>query len=254
MLQDNGLEAYYNSFQKKYNNYQQRLLKLTLFMKIKYLLSLIFFLKISIGLSQAQGVGLYIIEDSVIVQLNDDRRDVIIVNIRVENNTDSAIIFNKQTGIKYSDFWIEEKFVTDFCETSFCETSDNKDRLMKFLFSDNNELLFWSSFNLYERPYFTKSGKIKTVRTHYEYYFLFNIRYSIRYKKVSRLSAREEARDVKVSILPNKSLTYKVNVYVGDYGLQKDKVYYLMLAYNNKSVDGLSKICLVSNRLKVVTR
>ena len=214
---------------------------------MKHLLLITLFLNIFIATSQAQGIGFFIEEDSVILNLKYHKKDTerirketINIKVRIENNTDSVIIFNKQTDINNIGS------VRGEIEPDFCETTDYWDIFRKFMFTEDNEPIQNIFYLPWDYIYYTKSGKLKYVPGGGEPSFKTN--------RALKGKLKQLARHNQTSLAPNESLTYNVNVYMGDYRLQKDKVYYLMLAYNNKSVDGLSKICLVSNRLKVVTK
>ena len=190
----------------------------------------------------AQEVYLYIVDDSVVVKLKNNKIETIEVNIRVENNTDSIITLNKQTGI------IDPGSLPGELFPDFCKTSDYRGTFRKFLFSnDDISLTEDFHFNLNNRPYFTKSGKLKYSQTGG---FVKPNKLKRRLKEEDKL----RASDIKVNITPNGSLEHKVKVYLRNYKLEINQNYYLVIAYNNKRINSLSQICLISNRLKIVTK
>jgi hypothetical protein len=211
-------------------------------MKNKISLSIFFLSQIFLSFSQTQGIDFSIAEDSVILKLKKSKNELIRkksikVKIEIKNNTDSNIIFRKQTDI------ISTISLTGLLPQNFCDSLYFGWWFSKFLFTDENEPMQNIQYLPMDEAYYNKLGKIKIAKGSHSPNFRVHKRKSRRYSTYNM-----------VNLFPNDSLMYNMNIYLGDYKLEKNKIYYLVIAYNNSNNElGLSKICLKSNRLKIFT-
>ena len=90
---------------------------------------------------------------------------------------------------------------------------------------------------------YTKSGKLITSVG----------RNLFKFRRASKIQARQRARNTNVALAPNERLTYNVNVYLGNYKLEKCQIYYLVITYKNDITNNLSAIYMESNRLKILS-
>jgi len=210
-------------------------------MKFNILILLILAFIVNSTLSKAQNVNLYIVNDSVVVKLKDNKIEAIELNIRMENNTSSAIIFRKQTGI------LDVGSLSGELLPNFCELSDYMGTFRKFVFCHYDKPL--DEFNIIhgERAYFTKSGAIKYSKTN-------GFVNSRKLKRRLEREFRHQAKDINIVLDKNETLTYKMKIFLGNYKFEKNQNYYLVIVYNNKVIDSLSQICLKSNRMKIITK
>ena len=210
---------------------------------MKHLLLITLFLNIFIATSQAQGIGFFIEEDSIILNLKFDRKnpdrirkETINVKIKIENNTNNVITLKKQTDFS-SLFNIPVKLIPNYCEEF-----NFGGEFRKFILTEDNEWLQEIDYLPMDYVYYTKSGKLKITRG--------GDMPSFKTNRAFRKQLKQRKRQNNTSIAPNESLTYNVNIYMGDNRFEKNKTYYLVLVYK----ESLSQICFESNRLKVVTR
>ena len=212
----------------------------SIYLMCKNLLLLIIVIFVFNTLSQAQGVSLCIVNDSVIAKLKGNKIETIELNIRIENNTNNAIIIRKQTGI------LEVGSLTGELLSNFCELSDYMGTFRKFIFFHDDKPLEEFNNILGMHVYFTKAGKIKYSKTS----GFVNPR---KLKRRLEREFRHQEKAININLDPNENLTYKIKIYLGNYKFEKKQHYYLVIVYNNKTIDSLSQICLKSNRIKIIT-
>jgi len=210
-------------------------------MNVKTLITITFIFQFFNAFSQTYDVKMYI-DDTVVVELVNNRVELIELNIKVVNNTDSSILLNQQKGI------VETGSLTGDYISDYCESVDYKGLYRIFIFEHNNESLLSSPIlSVGDYVYFTKSGKL-------EYVFLEGVDNPNKIKREFKKEKKLRSMPHSINVAAKECLTYKAKVYLGDFKLDEQRQYYLIVVYNNHSISSLSNICLESNRLTLVTR
>lgn len=210
-------------------------------MNFRVLIAITFIFQSFISFSQAHDVRMFI-DDTLIVKLVDNRIESIELNIKVENNTDSSILLNQQKGI------VEIGSLTGEYISNHCESINYKGTYRVFMFKYNNEsLLSTPVLSVGDYVYFTQSGKLK-------YVFLEGVDNPNKIKREFNKEKKLRSKPHSINLAAGEYLAYKAKVYLGNFELDKNQKYYLVIVYNNQSISSLSNICLESNRLTLITR
>ncbi len=184
-----------------------------------------------------------IINDTIFVQLNKSgRTEMAEIDIIIKNNSNITEILNKQKGI------VGIGSVSGEFNPNYCDDFNYNGNFRIFMFdSCNNSLLTSPILSVGDVTYFTNSGKLKHV-------YLEGVDNHQKIKRSLSRIKRKKDHSIITSLSPNAEIKYKANVYLGDFQLEKNKSYKLLLVYSSSGFPGLSNLCIGSNQLTLIAK